>query len=350
MKLAIDARWQKSGIGAYFKALLPYFQKHFDCVLINEGKPFSEDLFPKKSLLKTINSCDAYYTPYISIPSGIKVPVYSTIHDVVFLDIRLSGFFGTAARRFFYKRAVRLSKAVFTVSKFSAKRIEKLLKPKVPVVVTYNACSPFFQETLEKGKSEVLFADAPFNKGKDAPIDNLTNAKKVFELLFVGNIKAHKGLATLLRALGTLPNTHLTIVGSVAGLRTKDNAVLKMIESLGGRVSVDSGATIDKLRQYYKEADLLVQPSLYEGFGMPPLEALNLGCRVVLSDIEVFREVYSAFPVTFFKTADSEDLALKISGALKKPKPILSDGQRALYTYDKCFKVIKSAIERGGST
>lgn len=56
----------------------------------------------------------------------------------------------------------------------------------------------------------------------------------------------------------------------------------------------------------------MVQPSLYEGFGIPPLEALALGTNVIVSDIEVFREVYTQMNIIFFKLNDKNDLSKKI--------------------------------------
>jgi len=63
----------------------------------------------------------------------------------------------------------------------------------------------------------------------------------------------------------------------------------------------------------------LVQPSLYEGFGLPPLEAMVLGTPALISDILVFKEIYNDFPVTFFKTGDAIDLKNKMIELLPLP-------------------------------
>ncbi len=52
-----------------------------------------------------------------------------------------------------------------------------------------------------------------------------------------------------------------------------------------------------------QNADALIQPSLYEGFGIPPLEAMTLGTQAIISDIPVFKEIYHDFPVRFFKAS-----------------------------------------------
>jgi len=96
------------------------------------------------------------------------------------------------------------------------------------------------------------------------------------------------------------------------------------------------------------EAALLVQPSLYEGFGFPPLEALVLGTRALISDIPVFKEIYEGFPVVFFHAGDAEDLKNKMVEILctkkqtprkraskKQSLPFLTDELLNKYTFEK---------------
>lgn len=326
MKLAVDMRMSgKSGIGSYFDSLFPFFKEYFEVVEINpEIEPFSvkEILsFPKEELSK-INACDAYYTPYCNIPGGIKVPIFSTIHDIVFLDIALAGFIGTKARKWFYNRACRKSNLIFTVSEFSKERIFHHLTCKKPVVVTYNASPAQYTGAVEK---------------KDS-FDSLN-------LLYVGNIKKHKGLHILLEAfkkiLTTEPNAKLTIVGNAKNFRTGDDTITKEIDSFGESVNFTGFISNEELNTAYHNASLLVQPSFYEGFGMPPLEALNCGTNVVLSDIPVFKEIYKDFPVTFFECGNSEDLAEKILLASKKERP---ENLPQIYSFERTFNIIKNTI------
>ena len=133
MKLAVDCRMSgKSGIGAFIDGILPFFIASGTSLLllVPESGLYGEELraaaaaaqqvriltcpqkvfslqelicFPR-ALVREINACDAYFTPYCNIPAGIRVPVYSTIHDVVFLDMpEIAGKLGTAVRRAFYR-------------------------------------------------------------------------------------------------------------------------------------------------------------------------------------------------------------------------------------------------------
>ena len=367
MKLAIDCRMIGSGgIGTYLCGLLPYFIEEHECILLGRAadlaeytgrggvqvldcpiKTFSlQELvaFPTP-LLKAINSCDAYYSPYCNIPGrffcGIKVPVFSTIHDVVFLDIpELAGGFGTAVRKWFYQYAIKKSCCIFTVSQFSAERIRSLLKfpAKKPLVVTYNAVPHWFtDDTAGSGAKDGTGAVAG-TAGDEAG--------KTKDLLFVGNIKAHKGLHILLPAFKLARQRgldgRLVIVGNASNFRTGDSGILEQFQSLPEEAFSFTGRVSDsELRDLYRRCRLLVQPSLYEGFGMPPLEALSQGTNVVLSDIPVFKEIYGSLPVTFFKTAEVEDLAEKLLSAWKLPAPLLGDTG---YSFKKSATVIFDAI------
>ena len=130
--------------------------------------------------------------------------------------------------------------------------------------------------------------------------------------MFVGNVKPHKGLKTLVEAYSSLPAGYtLKIVGEKDNFLTGENtsALLKEGVTFTGRLSDE-----DVVKEIAR-AELLIQPSAYEGFGLPPLEALCLGTKPVVSDIPVFREVYDGLDVTFFKAGDAADLKEKILGA-----------------------------------
>ena len=217
------------------------------------------------------------------------------------------------------------STKVFTVSNFSKERIQAHLRTKQnQIVTTYNALPQWFYQEVNN------------------------SVQKENYILFVGNIKKHKGLNTLLDAfkiiLSKEINTKLMIVGNSENFRTGDSDIWQQIASCPKDSVVFTGRITDsELKEIYAKAKVLVQPSLYEGFGMPPLEALSLNTDVVLSDISVFKEIYNNFPVTFFKCQDSEDLAQKLidnwssfgSNSIKVP---------AVYSFEKTFEIIKANL------
>lgn len=345
--IAIDCRMIGSGgIGSYISALLPFFIQNNKCLLIGRKadllqyessqnvsiidcqiNTFSikELLFFPKNISREINKCNIFYTPYCNIPSGIKIPIYSTIHDVVFLDVPgLAGKVGTIIRKIFYKYAVLKSKKIFTVSNFSKERICKHLETiSDSVIVTYNALPHWFSENIKQ------------------------NIIKEDYILFVGNIKAHKGLHTLLPAFNMALNnglkSKLYIVGNSDNFRTGDDKIKDELDKLPEGSVVFTGRISDEeLKLIYQKAKLFVQPSLYEGFGMPPLEALNLGTNVVLSDIPVFKEIYKDFPVTYFSTGNSKDLCNKIMETFNKDIPASIPD---IYSFEKTYNIIISALK-----
>lgn len=96
------------------------------------------------------------------------------------------------------------------------------------------------------------------------------------------------------------------------------------------------------MKKLIAEARILIQPSLYEGFGIPPLEALALGTNAIVSDIEIFKEIYSDLPVTFFKVNDEEDLKSKVQNMDKKRENLNIFFNR--YNYKQCGQIIKDYL------
>lgn len=261
-----------------------------------------------------VNSCDAFFTPNFNIPMGIRVPVFSTIHDIVFFDTEN---FGTRMHRmiikWYIKRALRVSRAVFTVSEFSRRRIKDRFKTGADIRVVYNGVNEELREYASASGADRCGRNAESRKG----------------LVFLGNLKKHKGLRTLLEAYAKLSASGdrrpLTIIGNV-NFRTKDRETISVLGHLDGDNNIRCVRNADNQEVYriISSAEFLVSPSLYEGFGLPPLEALYLGTNVIISDIPVYKEVYGALktaasergvdklPITFFKAGDADDLYAKI--------------------------------------
>lgn len=349
MRIAVDCRMIGSGgIGSFISGLLPYFLEENECLLIGRHeqcspflrmpnasfcfcgiRPFSvkEIFFFPEDVLEEINQRDVYFTPYCDIPGGIRIPVFSTIHDVVFLDVRgLTGFLGRFARKLFYGRAAGCSDGIFTVSNFSKERILRHLRCKKPPEVVHNSAPAYLRE----------------------PFDNPPRKKD--QILFVGNIKRHKGLGTLLEAFQAASQKNgsfkssLVIVGNAENFRTGDDEIsgrLRELSSERDDIVFTGKISDEELRVLYASSKVLVQPSLYEGFGMPPLEAMTVGTRAIISDIPVFKEIYSDFPVTFFRAGDADDLSEKLLSFEDSP---LSDDELSLirgkYSYKKSAQKI----------
>ena len=366
MKIAIDCRMSgKSGIGTFLDNIIPFFASSGNSILFlglpkkkqdeleqqasSESKKLSflpcdiknfsikEMLAFPSCLLKEINSCDVYFSPYCNIPGrifsrGIKIPVYTTIHDVIFLDMKeIAGRVGTFVRKMIYKRAVRLSKGIFTVSLFSKDRIIENLACKKKITVVYNGVPLYNEENSSVSPTE-----------------------KTNTVLFVGNIKKHKGLATLIPAfvkfrdelsLSEEEKPKLIVVGSRENFRTEDRELGRQLSFAEKNGIIFTGFIPDKkLKELLSSAKVLVQPSLYEGFGIPPLQALYSGTKVVISDIPVFKEIYADLPVCFFKAGSIEDLAQKLNSVYLS-KDALGEVKK-IYSYrNTAEKILNTIIE-----
>lgn len=325
MRIAIDCRYLgKSGIGRVCEGILDnlnYQDNEF--YLIGDPEKLKkykanvvEDLtnpFSVKGLLsfdKSLNKkCDCIIIPNFIVPFGIKIPVLSIIHDLIFLDLKIStkGFVDYQIKKFLLERCVKKSKYIGCVSNFTLKRCLHYY-PKYK--------DKFFVNYIGLNKKILSF--------------NNNNIKKQDKIVFVGNVKPHKGLEILIDAYKKLPQGDrpvLKIIGEkdnfLNGLNT-ENLQTDGVEFTGH-------LSDQELNKEIAEAKFLISPSLYEGFGLPPMEALYLGTKPIISDIDVHKEVYKDLDVVFFKTGDSENLKNKI---LNSSASVHTTCEQILKTYD----------------
>jgi glycosyltransferase involved in cell wall biosynthesis len=176
-----------------------------------------------------------------------------------------------------------LQKAAHVVTVSGATRDEILrygLLPPERITVVHNgvhpACSPVPDPTADAAVSQLLPA----------------KAAGTFWLLQVGSTIPRKRLDVLLRVFAAVraesPQARLVRVGGPF-----TTAQLRLVRDLNieDSIYVLSGVTPSVLAAVYRRADLLLQTSDSEGFGLPVVEALASGCPVVASDIPVLREV-----------------------------------------------------------
>ena len=188
-----------------------------------------------------------------------------TIHDLAFFE---NPKWYSKPYVFYYKfmtpLCARTSKAILTVSEFSKGEITKWLHiANHKIHVIYNSA------TNCNVNERSMPADIP---------------EKFF--LAVSSIDPRKNFERLVNVFGRLPDCNLVVVGGSSRVFSKTalGYECKNVKFLG-RVSDDTLVCL------YKHAFAFLYPSLYEGFGIPPLEAMTYGCPVVASDIEVLREV-----------------------------------------------------------
>jgi glycosyltransferase involved in cell wall biosynthesis len=116
-------------------------------------------------------------------------------------------------------------------------------------------------------------------------------------LLSVGSTWKHKNIAELLRSHECwAPKYRLKIVAGTGQYVESLKGLASALE-LGDRVEFLTGLAATELLSLYQNCSALVYPSLMEGFGLPPLEAMACGRPVIVSDIPLFRELYGETPI-----------------------------------------------------
>lgn len=234
---------------------------------------------------------DLYHSPHYTLPVMLGCPSLVTIHDLIHFKFRqYFPAWKVKAAEVVIKRAVSRADVVVTVSETSKKDIlEFLPNAENKIEVLYNRLD------------DEWFGPPP---GMDLSAMGISRDY----LLYVGNFKKHKGVATLIEAYGRIKDPPpLILVGKTTEI---DSDLNDRILSLP-RIRLLGYAERPMLHQIYSQALLFVMPSLYEGFGYPPLEAMSVGTPVLSSDAPALREVL-AEGVEFFQRGSAESLREKL--------------------------------------
>jgi glycosyltransferase involved in cell wall biosynthesis len=259
---------------------------------------------------------DVIHFPYNwSFPFRKKVPSILTVHDVIPFTFREAmGFF---RNYLLYKpgirQACRLNGMIATVSEFSKQDIVK--KAKVPANKI---------EVIPNGLREPSKPDERL----DADLDDRLGLKGGF-ILSVGGIHERKNVVRLIHAFSRIVNQwgypgKLVITGSVSGApyqikmkRLCDAAVKET--GLEERVVFTGFIPDEELDSLMRRAAFLVYPSLYEGFGIPVLEAMKVGTPVITSNLTAMPEVAGGAAV-LVDPYDIEQMVSEMSGLLQNDK------------------------------
>ena len=219
----------------------------------------------------------------------------TTIHDVIPLRLPQTTL---DDKRYFHrliKGSLKASDLVLTVSENSKRDLVNLYGvPDEKIAVTWQSIPP------QRSFGEALGAST-------LRAHRLTAGEYV---LFVGNIEPKKNLPALIRAMAALPgDLPLVVVGSKAWLW--EEAMRDGPRYLGKRFRHLDYLPATDLPILYRHARLMVFPSVYEGFGLPPLEAMANGCAVACSKLTSLPEVCGPAAV-YFDPYDPEDIRAAI--------------------------------------
>ena len=297
--ITIDVRMiNASGIGVYIRNLLPriiatshdlpiyllgncnelnqYDWAANDHVeIINCDKPIFSIASQLEVIKKIPRDTKLFWSPNFIIRIFSKGKVLATVHDVFHLAMpEYLSMPVRASAKILIEVLQHTADKIICVSHFSARELIRLTRiPEEKIQVIYNGVDNSWFHVTPKGN--------PYDKPY---------------LLFVGNVKPHKNLSALLKAFSMLKDKidhDLVVVGKREGFLTPDNNLENAINNynLHERVHFTGYIEDDLLKQYYVFADALVFTSLYEGFGLPPLEAMASGIPVITSNISSLPEI-----------------------------------------------------------
>lgn len=222
-----------------------------------------------------------------------------TIHDLAFMA---NPSWYSFSYKLWYRMMSPLCAAtsirILTVSQFSKSEIIRRLSIKEKKIsVIYNAVSPYFHESSG-------------NDGQDEQI----KAKRY--ILAVSSIDPRKNFAMLLKAFALVKDKSimLYIVGGQDAIYS--TSITELSNGIHSKRIKWLGRTSDaKLKSLYEHALCFVYPSLYEGFGIPPLEAMCCGTPTVVSAIPALKEVCGEASL-YVNPEDERDIAEKIDMAI----------------------------------
>ena len=322
-KLIVDFRMHKaSGIGTYVKSLLPFLVEKFEVILLGSKAEIRDYAWSKNvkileckskiysikeqlELPLKISKCDIFWSPHYNVPI---LPIRAkfrvvTIHDAFHLAFYDTlNFMQKIYAKTLFNQALSRSDIVLSVSNFSRSEILKYAKTDKNIFVVPNAIDERrFNRHCDSNALETVARD--YSLPKDF-------------VLFVGNVKPHKNLKNLLFALEKM-DLNLVIVGKKDGFITGDSVISEIIQrkNLSDRIFFTGYVKDADIAAIYNLAKLFVFPSLYEGFGIPPLEAQACGCPVVCSDAASLPEVCRD-SVMYFDPHSVKDMRDKIQMVL----------------------------------
>ena len=344
MRIAIDARFfgTGTGIGRYIEQLILNLEKidfnneYF--ILINKENEIKyqprESNFKKKivnipwygieeqiKLVKILNklNVDLVHFPHFNVPFFYNKPFIVSIHDLIltrYPSMRattlspIKYFFKNIFYKIIINHAVNKSQAVITMANFTKEEIVKKFKcqssqlkagpPQAEKVkVIYEGVTKL--KVNKDLNSEILFKKYGINKNF---------------VLYVGNAYPHKNLEFLIEAFKNFNKDYeLVLVGKKDYFYERLEKFIKNLK-IKDKVVLTGYLTDDELAVFYNKAKAYVFPSLCEGFGLPPLEAMNFKLPVLSSNYSCLPEILGDSAL-YFNPKDKDDFIEKLDNILE---------------------------------
>jgi len=264
---------------------------------------------PPRELTPLEETYDLYWEPnFIPLDTLAARQVVTTVHDMSWSE---HPEWHPRERTIYFEenfaRSIHRADAIVAVSKFTR---DKFLEAHPDIHADRLRVIPCGVNPSVFGSREIQDVEK-LRTQYELPVDFI---------LCVGSLEPRKNLLRLLDAFSLLPKRlreayPLVLVGDDGW---KNAALRKRVEAMKREVrTIPYISTSAELALMYNAASIFVYPSLYEGFGIPPLEAMSCGTPVCLSDIPVFREIYPPETGRFVDPLDPESIAAGLETLLE---------------------------------
>ncbi len=308
-KICLDARLLgPSGIGTYLSNFLPFLlNENIDwTILIKKGTTFpyaanatlietTTPIYSAKGLLlfhMEIPKCDIYWSPHFNLPL-FPIPAKKIL--MTLCDCFHFHYYNKLTQReklytkYLIPRFAQRASQIITISEFSKKEIKKYI-PTVSEKINVIPCAVDTQ-LFSTSKPSISFL-----RKHSLPSDYF---------LAVGSPKKHKNLDGLLLAFSAFLKKrkgNLVICSNNQNLLNQISLpdLISKNPLLKPHVHIVSNIAKSDMPKLYCNAKALIFPSFYEGFGLPPLEAMTSACPCILSDIEVHKEIYGSAAIYIY--------------------------------------------------
>jgi len=277
---------------------------------------------------------DLMHFTHFNRPILYTRPSITTIHDLTlsyYPGNKKQTFLRKLAYNLVLKTAVKKAKTIIAISKNTKKDLEKLLKtPSNKIKIIYQGVGEEFKQKITKEQVE-----------KTKQIHNIKNDY----LLYTGVWSPHKNLKNLIQAYKILKTKYnykgnLVITGKKQQPNTEN--IKNEVERLNLQNSIIFTGMVKEtdLINLYTGATLYIFPSLYEGFGLPILEAMSTKTPVIASNTSCIPEICGENGCILFNPQDPSDIAEKIQKTLtnkQKQEQLIKTGQQRIknFTWQK---------------
>jgi glycosyltransferase involved in cell wall biosynthesis len=335
LRVALDARMREmSGIGTYIRGLLRALPGAGVDPVPLEGLTapaygIRGQIQVPRAFARLSPQATLLHVPHYNAPLRFDGPLVVTIHDLIHL--KLPGLVRRPGARFYASfmipRVARRADAIVCVSERTKRDLlEVVPEVEAKVRVVPNGCD--------------LAPAAPAER--DAVLARLGLSPGY--VLYVGNIRPHKNVDALLRAHAALPEPRapLVLAGDDQMPAGWEGRARPGVRLLGHVEPAD-------LPALYASSGVFAFPSLYEGFGLPPLEAMAMGAPVVCSNASALPEVCGEAAL-LVDPRDERAIAEALRSVLSNPA-LTADLRRRglerakLYTWDRTARATREAYE-----